>query len=218
MKQAILQTLCYHDLFDYPLALEEIHRFLIGNSKFKMKNSKLKLQIKNLIQIGKVEEKKGFYFLQGRGKIVSIRKKREKISQKKLKIAQRTADWLRLIPNVKMVAITGAMAMENAEKDEDIDLLVITSKNRLWLTRIQAVLLIELLGNRRRLKDVEVTDKICLNIFLDESRLQMPKEKQNLFVAHEMAQMKVLWQRDDLYQKFLKANLWLKKFLPNWKN
>lgn len=227
MEKAILRTLCYHDLFDYPLALSEISQFLIGNSKLKTQNAKVRLrrrflrniQLKtqNLIEEGKIEEKKGLYFLKGRGKTIAIRKKREKYSQKKLLIAERAARFLRFIPTIKMVALTGALAVKNSKKDDDIDFLIVTSKNRLWLTRIQAVLLIELLGMRRKPNDLDVADKICLNIFLDENSLSLPKSKRNLFTAHEIAQTKVLWQKDDVYQNFLTQNQWVKEFLLNWK-
>lgn len=212
MEKAILRTLCYHDIFDYPLTLKEIHSFLIGK---KASFEKLKSAINHqpsIISCG------GFYFLKCRQEIVKLRKKREKYSREKLLLAKKVARFLRWVPTIKMVAVTGALAVNNAKEDDDIDFLIITSKNRLWLTRIQAVLLIELLASRPQLEKGRLKDTICLNIFLDENHLRMPKEKQNLFVAHEIVQMKPLWQKDAVYQKFLKENQWVKKFLPNWKN
>jgi len=212
MERAILQTLCYHDIFDYPLTLEEIHRFLIGK---KASLKKIQLTIRHspyaICQ-------QGFYFLSGREKIVAIRKRREKYSRKKFLIAKKATRFLRLIPTIKMIAITGALAVNNVKEEDDIDFLIVASKNRLWLTRIQAVLLIELFASRPQLDKGRLQDTICLNIFLDENYLQMPKEKQNLFVAHELVQMKLLWQKDNVYQKILKENQWVKKFLPNWKD
>jgi len=109
------------------------------------------------------------------------------------------------------------LAMENSNENDDIDLLIITSKSRLWLTRFLTVILLELVANRRHPADKEVKDKICLNMFLDEGHLEVPKKEQDLFSAHEVCQLKVLWDKNGIYQKFLKANLWSKKFLPNWK-
>ena len=215
MESAIITTLGYHDLFDYPLTQSEIKKFLIANSKFQMTNAKFKIQ--NLIKKRKIQKKNNFYFLTGRGKIIKTRQRRKKISQRKLIIAQRVSRYLRLIPSIKMIAVTGAIAIDNARKDDDIDFLIITSAERLWLTRILVVSLIELLGKRRRPQDLNPVDKICLNIFLDENHLGLPKNKRNLFTAHEIVQIKVIYQKDNLYQKFLKANQWLKKFLPNWK-
>jgi len=215
MERAILQTLCYHDIFDYPLALSEISKFLIINSKCKIQNAKLQFKIQNLIKRRKIQEKDDFYFLSGREKIVAIRKRREKYSRKKFLIAKKATRFLRLIPTIKMIAVTGALAVNNVKEEDDIDFLIVVSKNRLWLTRIQAVLLIELFASRPQLDKGRLQDAICLNIFLDENHLQMPREKQNLFVAHELVQMKLLWQKDNVYQKILKENQWVKKFLPN---
>jgi hypothetical protein len=105
--------------------------------------------------------------------------------------------------------------MENVDKNDDIDLLIVTAKKRLWLTRVLAIFLTELLGCRRRPKDKQVADKICLNMFLDEDYLAVPKNEQDLFSAHEVVQFKLLWERDNCYQKFLKANLWVKNYLAN---
>ena len=205
-KKAILRTLAYADVFDYPLKENEIFRFLISNFQ------------KELPTLSpEVSKKEGFYFLKGRKGIVVTRKKRERWSREKLKIAKRVAGWLKLIPTIRMVAVTGALAMNNSEKEDDIDLLIVTSKNRLWLTRLLTVFLVELVSHRRRPQDKNVKDKICLNMFLDEKHLAVPKKEQDLFSAHEACQLKLLWDKNGIYQKFLKANLWARKFLPNWK-
>lgn len=60
----------------------------------------------------------------------------------------------------------------------------------------------------------EVANKLCLNLWLDESALVL--NQQNLYSAHELCQLQPLYNRDQTYQKFLAANLWYKNFLPNW--
>ena len=211
LQKAVLQTLAYADIFDYPLTLEELHNFLVEEKVIVKDLLEVLKEIKNISHDG------SFYFLKNRRKIVQIRRKRFKLSQNKLKIAQKVAQWLKGIPFIKMVAVTGNLAMGNANEDDDIDLLVVTTKNRLWLTRLLTVLMVELVANRRHPQEVEVKDKICLNMFLDEDHLQIPLGEQDLFAAHEICQVKSLWQKDNLYQKFLEANQWSKKFLPNWK-
>jgi predicted nucleotidyltransferase len=217
MEQVVLQTLCYHNIFDYPLTLKELHRFLIAKAEYRSSLNELQFAVQKLIRRRKIKESDGFYFLRGREVIVETRKERQRYSQEKSKIGRRVACWLRFIPTIKMVALTGAVAMNNAKESDDIDFLVVVGANRLWLTRVLAVLLIELLGRRRKPGEIDVKDKICLNIFLDEKHLALSKKKRNLFVAHEIAQMKPFWQKDNTYQKFIEANRWLKKFLPNWK-
>jgi hypothetical protein len=216
IQKAILSTLAYADIFDYPLRENEIWRFLISNFQFPTPYLiRGNFQKKLLALSARVSKKEGFYFLKGREKIVAIRKKRERWSKEKLKIAHRVAKWLRLIPTIKMVGVTGALAMNNSDKSDDIDLLIVTRGNRLWLTRLATVLLVELMANRRHPGDKEVADKICLNMFLDEDHLGVPKKEQDLFSAHEVCQLKPIWDRDGTYQKFLKGNRWVEKYLPN---
>ena len=115
-----------------------------------------------------------------------------------------------------MVGVTGAQAMNNSDQDDDIDLLIVASRNRLWLTRLFSVLLVEVVAKRRRPGDRKVKDKICLNMFLDEDHLGIPKSERNLYSAHEVAQLKPLWNRGGTYLRFINANHWTGKFLPNW--
>lgn len=219
-KKAILRTLAYADVFDYPLKEKEIYRFLISQSPFRRNPAKRaisssKLQKELLILSPEASKKDGFYFLKGREKIVSLRKERERWSREKLKIAKRVANWLKLIPSIKMVAVTGALAMNNSDKEDDIDLFIITSTNRLWFSRGLVVTFLRLTGLYRR--PGKIKNRICPNMLLDESHLKIPKKEQDLFSAHEVCQLKLLWDRNKTYQKFVKENQWVKRFLPNWK-
>ncbi len=209
IKKAILKTLCYADVFDYPLKEKEIGEWLIGT---KNKEQRTKNKIGN-IKI--IQHKNGYYFLKGREEIVNLRKEREMWSRDKLKIAKKAASFLKLIPTVKLVGVTGALAVENAKENDDIDLFIITSKGLLWTTRLLTTLLTEIKGMRRHPQELNVNNKICLNMFADENHLEIPKKEQDLFSAHEVAQMKLLWDRDDTYQRFLQANNWVRKYLPN---
>jgi len=222
LKKAILKTLAYADVFDYPLLKKEIWRFLIkerkeGELKTEEEGKGFSWELKELIKKSLCKEKKGFYFLPGREKIINLRKRRQKYSEKKIKIAEKIALILRKIPWVKMVGVTGALAMKNAEKKDDIDLLIIAVKNRLWLTRFFTVLLVEFFSKRRRPEEKEIKDKICLNMFLDEDHLSLPENERDLFSAHEVCQMEPIWEKDNCYQKFLKDNFWVQEFLPNAK-
>lgn len=205
-SQAILRTLAYADIFAYPLKEQEIQKFLISGSPQKIPDL-----------LWGVAQKNGFYFLAGREKIVAIRGKRKRWSREKMKIVRRVAGWLKLVPTIKMVAVTGALAMNNADRNDDIDLLIVTAKDRLWLTRLLTVFLTEIVARRRRPRDKNIRDKICLNMFLDEDYLAVPKNERDLFTAHEICQLKPLWDKDHCYRKFIEANLWSKKFLANWK-
>ena len=218
MEKAILRALAYADVFDYPLSAPEVLKWLIGQQATgdRQKEVEKTLKEKSFL-VSRVSCRHGLYCLSGKEKIVKIREQRKTWSASKIKLAEKVAGILRLIPWVKLIGVTGALAMNNSKEDDDIDLLIVTSKNRLWLTRLFSVFLVELTGKRRRPGDKKVKDKICLNMLLDESHLAIPEKERDLFSAHEVCQMKLLWEKERTYQQFLKANQWSQKFLPNWK-
>ncbi len=209
LDQAILATLAYHDIFDFPLTVDEIHRFLIGK---KATTKQIEYTLKKLAQEKKIAKKKSYFFLRGRSKLVVIRQKRKKSSQKKLRRASFFTSILKAIPTLKLVAISGALAMGNSDKNDDIDLALISARQSLWTTRFLANII--LLPFKRDPSGVKVANRACLNFFLDETKLQI--NRRNLYLAHEICQMKPLWDRDGTYQRFIKANSWVKKYLPNW--
>src|SRR5688572_27605672 len=119
MEKAILKTLIYADLFEYPLKVYEVHKWLIG------KKSNLKQVEKALIRLKekrKIKSKKDYFFLLGRESLLKKRQIREKHSQRYLVKAKICVWFLRLLPNLKLVGISGGLALKNAEKGDDIDL------------------------------------------------------------------------------------------------
>ncbi len=210
--KATLATLIYTDLFSYPLKKEEIWRSLINKKKTQ---KQVIVDLQKLKSQGKIREKEGYFFLKNRKGLINKRKKGEQEAAKKIKKIKEILPILKKLPFLKAIVLTGGVACANVKKDDDIDLLIITEANRLWLTRPLSIFLLEILGIRRRPKQKNIKNKICLNILLDEKALTIPKKKRNLYSAFEISQMKFLWQKDNTKKKFYKANLWLKDYLPN---
>ncbi len=191
-------SIVYHNLFDYPLSLSDLGRWRAKDSGKKISDAD-------------ITSKKGFYFLQGKEEIVFKRILRQKISAQKMEIAKAAAKKLSAVPFVKMVAVTGSLAMENPAEESDIDLMIVTRHGTLWMTRL--FYLICLIGQIRRSGEKEQKDKLCLNIWLDESDLKW-KEK-NIYSAHEIAQIVPLVNKNKTYEKFLSENKWILKFWPD---
>ncbi len=213
MEKAILKTLVYADIFDYPLKIFEIHKWLIGRKTTLRQMEKALLR---LSQKSKVKSKNGYYFLTRRANLVVKRNHEEKQSVKYLTKAKILTSILKLIPWIKLVGISGGLAMENASKQDDIDLFIITSKNRLWISRLFILGTLSMVGQRRKVGEMggKIAGKLCVNTLLEEDKLE--QSNKDIYLAHEVLQMKVLWQRDGVYQKYLEDNDWAFKFLPNW--
>lgn len=103
--------------------------------------------------------------------------------------------------------------MKNAKDESDIDLMIICKKETLWSTRLVAYLLLLLSGfSVRKPKDKEEKDRLCINIWLDETNLLWVK--QNIFTAHEIAQAIPLVNKNKTWEKFVKENSWTVNFWP----
>jgi predicted nucleotidyltransferase len=200
-----ISSLIYHDIFDYPLAPLELIKWTAGN----------KVKFKNLENI-KISTKNGFLFLNGKEGSTLKRLMRKRISKRKLGKARKAAKILSFLPTVKMVAVTGALAMNNANEESDIDFLMITKKGSLWTTRFLAMMLLKVFGiPRRKYGDKSTKDKLCLNIWLDESDLAWRKKNRNIFTSHEISQIIPLINKDQVYEKFLSKNDWIAGYWPN---
>lgn len=198
-----LTSLKYHDIFDYPLSLAEMIRWRASEKNFLDDESTF------------VDNRSGYYFIEGREAIVYKKILRKRISQRKLQIAKRASKILGRVPFVRGVLVTGSLAMENSDEEGDIDLMIITKTGRLWTTRLLVYLVCGIFGIKIRRAGVRSQrDLLCLNIWLDEGSLDW-KGDRNIYTAHEIAQIIPLVNKGQTYEKFLFANKWILGFWPN---
>lgn len=201
IANAILHTLTYADIFDYALTPDEVHRFLIGvrasrEDVARALNDPARLD-------GNIRRLDGFLALPQRESTVASRLHWRAQGQH---LWERARFYVRLIayfPFVRMVAVSGGLSMDNA-RDSDIDLLIVTAPERLWLVRGLAVALVRL----ARLRG----DKLCPNFLLTENALAIPDRE--LYNAHEIVQMVPLFGLP-VYRKMRELNSWAETFLPN---
>lgn len=133
-------------------------------------------------------------------------------------IAERAGRWLAGIPTIQLVGVTGGLAMNNARVSDDIDLFLVVATGTLWVTRMFATILMDMLGLRRHPQDTSVANKVCLNLFMTERATGLPEGDQDCFTAHEVLQMVPLWEQKGIYTRFLRSNRWARAYLPNaWK-
>ncbi len=197
-------SIYYHDIFDYPLTPFDLIRWRAGR-KVKPKD----------LNFG-VTQERGYLFIKGREGLIFKRTIREKNFQRKRDIAQRAANILARLSTIKVIGLTGSLAMQNAKDSSDVDFLVITQKGTLWTTRLLSFLLLKFVGIPfRRFGDEVEKDKICLNLWLDETVLSWPKSQRNAYTAHEIAQIIPLVDKQRVFEKFLWLNRWIKKYWPN---
>lgn len=143
-------------------------------------------------------------------KFLNVRKIRYRSSYLKRKLAERIVAKISKIPTIRAVFLTGSVAVWNASSKADVDLMIITAPNTVWITRIMVVGLLKVMQRYRSKR--KVADKVCTNIFLDIRHLEV--QVKNLYTAHEVLQAECLFDAGGVEDCWLTTNLWAGRFLP----
>uniref|UniRef100_A0A7C4R549 Nucleotidyltransferase domain-containing protein n=1 Tax=candidate division CPR3 bacterium TaxID=2268181 RepID=A0A7C4R549_UNCC3 len=213
LEQSILFTISYFDVFEYPLTSFEIWRYLFG---FKSSLDQVILKLDELIVLGKIEMKNGFYFLPERSHLVDFRQKKYDISEKFWGKAVRATKILSYLSFIKCVSVVNSLSYFNCDSKSDIDFLIITKKNKIWTARFLSTAVLHLFGIRRHGK--KISGRICLSFYISEEMKNMSyiaKDGLGFFVAFWIAQNAPILSYNQTFEKFRAANTWIYDFLPN---
>lgn len=110
---------------------------------------------------------------------------------------------LAAIPWIQFIGMTGANSFESCQAADDIDLFVITDRDRLWLTYLMIKAVTRLMRKRTVL---------CFNYLIDEDHLQLPTR--SYFAAVQLVQMIPIYGHAK-QATLLRANPWVFEYLPN---
>jgi predicted nucleotidyltransferase len=198
LLRSVFHTLAYADVFDYPLTAREVYRYITSpDASFEDINQ----QLENNDFFSNIEE---FYTLRGREEIVETRRRRTEVARQLWPRAVRYGGLIASLPFVKMVAVTGSLAMGNTDEGKDIDYLIVTAPNHLWTCRALALLV-------TRLAKLEELN-LCPNYLITTNALELAER--SLYVAHELAQMIPL-SGMEIYDEIHRLNSWMADYLPN---
>jgi len=214
LEKSILKTIAYYDIFDYPLTLVEVWKWIYADKKYSLLEVETALSSGNLE--GKISSKNGFYFLRGKEKSVITRQKRYNFAETKYKLAIRVAKWLRLVPFIKMIAVCNNLAYSNAEKSSDIDFFIVVRHGRLWLSRFLTTAVVHILGKRRYGR--KITDRICLSFYISDEHRDLKSlmiEPADPYFIYWFSQLVPIYDRQGEFDKLCRSNEWVKKCLPN---
>ncbi|NIA18421.1 MAG: hypothetical protein GWO79_00915, partial [Actinobacteria bacterium] len=233
LEKAIVGAIAFFDMFNFPLTDFEIWKFI--NVKCNLfdvldifgEEEETKFPIGNL-----VSRKNGFYFLKGRSGIIETRLKRYVYADRKFKLAMRVVKIFKLIPWIKMIAVSNVIGAHNLKDGSDIDLFIITEKEKIWLTRFFCITIAQLLGLRPKKGDTR--DKICLNFYVSEEAMNLeglmlhnqtatvgsgvpsPANSVDIYFVYWLVNLIPIYEVDNAYKKFIQANNWIKNYFPNW--
>ena len=187
LEKSILATIVYYDVLDRPLTSWEVFRYLVKIEQLELRHrpferdlslcemsllsmsslNSVLILLDNSVELKKyISQENGFYFLKNRQGLVRERIKRQLIADKKWKKARRMIWFLQAIPYIRLVTVSGSLAMNNSKKESDIDLLIITHAGRIWTCRALTTLFLHLFGQRRH--GLLTKDRFCLNHYLTD--------------------------------------------------
>lgn len=198
LEAAMWRTVAYVDEFDYPLTAGEVHRYL---DRMTAPWSAVKTA---LAQTRQLDNHNDFYTLPGRKHIIETRLERAAYARRLWPHAVRYGRIIARLPFVRMVAVTGSLAVNNVTPDADIDFLIITSPGRLWVCRAMILAVGRLAAQNQVL--------LCPNFLLSQTNLLFTD--QNIYTAHELSQMIPLAGLS-VYQTIRQTNRWTHRYLPN---
>lgn len=205
----ILTALTYSDGFNFPLTLDELWLFLPPSTIKKE-------ELPHLIKKSSLVSMRGAYIcLTGRESVCDTRRKHDTQVQKQREKAQKIADILSRLPWVLCICISGSLAAGQYKDHDDIDFFVITKQDTIWLSRLYILGILQILGKRRRKEELHAPHSICVNMFIDTKGLFLGVLGQDIYIAREIAQLKVLVNKQKTFEKFLIENRWVKTFLPH---
>lgn len=202
VKQDILATLSYFDIFDYPLTQTEIFQFLgKAHPQEEFSDGLYSLVMESWIY--KLDE---FYLLQDNYALVVRRRQGNARAREMLKTAEKVAGFLSGFPFVRGIAVSGSLSKNFADQDSDIDFFVITAKNRLWLARTFMHFFKKLTFLAKK------QHWFCMNYYIDEEMMQI-REK-NIYTATEVVTLLPL-RGIRTFNDFYASNKWSRHYLPN---
>jgi len=214
LESDILNTVIYFDIFDFPLTSFEIWKNLYSKEKSNLKEIIDVLDNSDVIK-EKLDKKESFYFLKNREDIITKRKSNYIVSYNKYKKGIKFIKLISHFSCFKSIFISNNMSIDNSKNESDIDLFIVSRKNKIWTSRFISAFIAKILGLRPTLKTKK--DKICLSIFLDQKDLNLKKvcSKKDAHFLYWVNQIVPVFDPSNIYKKFINENNWIKEDLSN---
>lgn len=123
--------------------------------------------------------------------------------------AQKYIQKISWIPGIRMIAVVNSLSMYATHKDSDIDLFIITAKNRMWLVRVLVTLYFWFFGVWRKGEDV--SENFCLSFFIEEDMLNLSSIAldDDIYLYFWIYYLKPIFVVWNTYEDFLWANAWV---------
>ncbi len=211
VDRAILDTVLYYDLLNYPLTWVELQQYLCPCGTQGLRIDQLRERAFALAAQGFLGTADDYIFLYGRGALVERRELDQAVDRRLWKRARTFFDRFRWVPFVRMVAVSGSLALNRSTAGSDIDIFIVAQEGRIWLVRALCVFIARIWGLYR--SESQVAGRLCLNHFVTDEALTL--DHQNQYTARLFSHL-VPGYGLDVYHQFQRANLWVCGYVPSY--
>lgn len=192
----------YFDVFSYPLNATELY----ANAPVDMTEGDFQEALSCLEQKGLLKKREAFFLMPHTpDTVIERRRKGNEGAARMMPEAQAYSMKIAAFPFVEGVCLSGGLSKNYYDKDGDIDYLIMTRSDRLWVCRTLLIIRYKLLpASRKRFW--------CINYFIGASALRVPDT--NYFVSTELSHL-IPTVNYQFYDDMLNANSWYLKHYPN---
>jgi len=140
--------------------------------------------------------------------LMNIKDKSREVEKTLWKKVYKYVPILRHIPWILFIGVGNSLSMNACHKDSDIDLFIITRKNRIWTTRVLVTLFFSILWLRKTSK--HHAGRFCLSFFVTEDALDFKDIaiENDIYLYFWILYMKPVIDKSDTYNRFLQDQSW----------
>jgi hypothetical protein len=205
LRRAVVRTLAYADLFDFPLRTEEVWRQLLLEPATRSEiESLLSDADDDPFLASRVRQVGEFWTLADRPDHSAQRGQRTEAAERLIAEHRRVLQLAAALPWVRMIAFSGGTSRRNSIHDDDLDLFIVTEQGRTWSVFLGLVLLARAAGCR---------DVLCANYLVDRVHIVVP-DGGDLFTGQELLGLEPIAGERQL-RRMATVNDWAHKLLPN---
>ena len=208
VKQALLSTFAFFDLFNAALTRKEISDYY-----FRAPRDESKIDI-YLRESPLIDYRNGFFALKKDEAFWEDFEKREKLRKKFWKKVNRYRFLFNLCPFIKFVGVCNSLPMKSLKPSSDIDLFVVCKRGHLFTARIFLTLLTSLFGVRRTSRKSK--KRFCLSFYVCETDLHFESlllKPLDIYFAYWLKSMEPLCGEYYLYLQLLENNRgWMSEY------
>lgn len=211
LRKRLFMTVAYFDVFDFPLKKSGLQRLIIGN------NNCNKTELYKLIEDMEALQTSGeLVFLKGRSNNIDKWKNNEIYAKKLIRKAIKKRKIFKFIPFLKLVTVCNYLPYGIAEANSDIDLFIVSERNRIFTLRLFMTVMTQIFAMRRHSDKIE--GRYCLSFYIDEQNMNLKDlliNPYDLYFAYWQIALLPLYGEGRVFKKFKSENLWIEEYFSN---